>query len=383
MNDLRYALRQLARSPGFTTVAVLTLALGIGANTAIFSVVYGVLLKPLPYDDPRSLVSVWGARSLAEFVGVRDRNHTLQGVAAYLDRVGVSLSGTGEPARLAGALASADLFRVLGVSAAVGRTFAAGEDQPGNNAVVLLSDGLWRARFGADPSIIGRTLDLDGIPRTVIGVMPRGFWFPRRETELWLPVRMDRSNPGEFWGSGGYYMAGRLRPGMTRAQARADVRALAERLRIENPVWRPSERYYFNGLDVIPLDQRIVEGGTRRLLLVLLGAVGMVLVIACANVANLLIARGAARERELSLRSAWAWCSAWCRRCVCRGRTSWGRWAKERVGAGAARGSGGSPVRSWRPRSRSAWCSPWEQGCCSRASPVSSRWTPASASSTW
>ena len=304
LQDLRYALRQLARSPGFTTVAVLTLALGIGANTAIFSVVYGVLLKPLPYDDPRSLVSVWGARSLAEFVGVRDRNHTLQGVAAYLDRVGVSLSGTGEPARLAGALASADLFRVLGVSAAVGRTFAAGEDQPGNNAVVLLSDGLWRARFGADPSIIGRTLDLDGIPRTVIGVMPRGFWFPRRETELWLPVRMDRSNPGEFWGSGGYYMAGRLRPGMTRAQARADVRALAERLRIENPVWRPSERYYFNGLDVIPLDQRIVEGGTRRLLLVLLGAVGMVLVIACANVANLLIARGAARERELSLRAA-------------------------------------------------------------------------------
>ena len=302
--DLRYALRQLARSPGFTAVAVLTLALGIGANTAIFSVVYGALLKALPYADPQSLVSVWGGRALAEFVGVRDGNRTLQGVAAYMDRIGIGLSGTGEPARLAGALASADLFRVLGVSAALGRTFAAGEDQPGSNAVVLLSDGLWRARFGADRSIIGRTLDLDGIPRTVIGVMPRGFWFPRRETELWLPVRLDRSNPGEFWGSGGYYMVGRLRPGMTRGQARADVRALAERLRIENPVWRPSERYYFNGLDVIPLDQRIVEGGTRRLLLVLLGAVGMVLVIACANVANLLIARGAARERELSLRAA-------------------------------------------------------------------------------
>src|SRR6266516_1602719 len=164
--DLRYAVRTLRKSPGFATAAILTLALGIGANTAIFSVVYGVLLKPLPYDHPQSLVSVWGGRSLAEFVGVRDRNHTLQGVAAYMDRVGISLSGTGEPARLAGALASAELFRVLGVSAAVGRTFAAGEDQPGNNAVVLLSDGLWRARFGADPSIIGRTLDLDGIPRT-------------------------------------------------------------------------------------------------------------------------------------------------------------------------------------------------------------------------
>jgi len=121
--DLRYALRQLARSPGFAAVAVLTLALGIGANTAIFSVVYGVLLRPLPYDHSRSLVSAWGGRSLAEFVGVRDRNHTLQGVAAYMDRVGISLSGTGEPARLAGALASAELFRVLGVSPALGRGF--------------------------------------------------------------------------------------------------------------------------------------------------------------------------------------------------------------------------------------------------------------------
>src|SRR5436309_930214 len=150
--DLRYAVRQLARSPGFAAVAVLTLALGIGANTTIFSVVYGVLLRPLPYHNPQSLVSVWGGRSLAEFVGVRDRNHTLQSVAACMDRVGVSLSGTDEPARLAGALASADLFRVLGVSAAVGRTFAEGEDLPGSNAVLLLSDGLWRARFGADRS---------------------------------------------------------------------------------------------------------------------------------------------------------------------------------------------------------------------------------------
>src|SRR5256885_6500873 len=347
LQDLRYALRQLVRSPGFTTVAALTLAVGIGANPAIFSVVYGVLLKPLPYDDPQSVVSVWGGRSLAEFVGVRDRNRTLLSVAAYRDRVGVGLSGTGEPARLAGALASAELFRVLGVSPALGRAFAAGEDLPGSDAVVLLSDGLWRARFGADRSIIGRTLDLDGIQRTVIGVMPPGFWFPRRETELWVPVRLDRSKSGEFWGSGGYYMVGRLRPRMTREQARADVRAIAERLRIENPVWRPSERYYFNGLDVIPLDQRVVEGGTRRLLLVLLGAVGMVLVIACANVANLLVARGAARERELSLRAA--------------------------LGAG----------RSRRRRSRSVWFWPWEQGCCSRASPASSRWTPASASSTW
>src|SRR5439155_24508860 len=134
---------------------------------------------------------------VAEFVGVRGRNRALQGVAAYMDRVGIGLSGTGEPARLAGALASADLFGVLGVSAALGRTFAAGEDQPGSNAVVLLSDGLWRARFGADRSIIGRTLDLDGVPRAVIGVMPPGFWFPRRETQLWLPVRLARSNPGD------------------------------------------------------------------------------------------------------------------------------------------------------------------------------------------
>ena len=303
--DLRYAARTLRRTPTFTLIAVLTLALGIGANTAIFSAVYGVLLRSLPYAHPESLVSVWdGGRSLAEFTRVRDQNRTLERVASYMDRIGFSLSGSGEPARLVGAAASADLFSVLGVSPALGRGFSQGEDLPGNGAVVVLSDALWRSRFGADPTILGRRLDLDGIPRTVIGVMPPGFWFPRRETQLWVPTVLDEGKPGWFWGTYGFFLVGRLRSGSTRDQARADVRGIAERLRIENPVWRPSETYYFNGLDVIPLERRIVQSDSRRLLLVLLGAVGMVLLIACANVANLLIARGAARERELSLRTA-------------------------------------------------------------------------------
>jgi predicted permease len=305
VSDLRFALRTLVRTPVFTAVAVATLALGIGANTAMFSVVNGVLLRRLPYADPARLVSVWdGGHSKAEFAGVRDHTGTLDGVAAYMDRVGFSLSGEGDPVHLSGARATAELFDVLGASAALGRGFAAGEDRPGGDHVVVLSHALWQDRFGGDSAIIGRTVELDGETRTVIGVMAAGFWFPRHETKLWVPLRLDPGVRGEYWGSYGHFIVGRLKPGVSRAQARADVHRIAQRLQKENPLWTPDPAYYFRELDVLPLDDRIVQSGSRRLLLVLMGAVGMILLIACANVANLVLARGAAREREFALRAA-------------------------------------------------------------------------------
>lgn len=303
--DLRYAVRSLRRTPLFTTIAVLTLALGIGANVAIFSVVEAVLLRPLPWTDPARLVSVWdGSHSRAEFVGVRDRNRSLEAVAAYRDRVGISLGDERDAVRLPGAAVSADLFRVLGASPALGRGFAAGEDRPGVEPVVVVSDALWRSRFGADPTLLGRQLDLDGVQHTVIGVMPAEFWFPRREVQLWIPLVLDPGQAGVFWGQYGQFIVGRLAPGVTGSQARAEVRSIAEQLRLENPVWRPSEEHYLASIDVIPLERRLVDRSSRQLLLLLLGAVGLVLLIACANVANLLIARGVAREREFSLRTA-------------------------------------------------------------------------------
>ncbi|HXV85930.1 MAG TPA: ABC transporter permease, partial [Gemmatimonadales bacterium] len=299
--DLRYGLRTLRRSPGFTAVAVLTLALGVGANTAVFTVVNGILLRPLPYPEPASLVSVWdGGHSRAEFTRVRDRNRTLERVAAYLDRVGFSLSGEGQPARLKGTQATADFFHVLRAAPLLGRGFAPGDDAPGKDPLVVLSHGLWRDRFGGDSSVVGRQLDLDGVSRTVIGVMPPDVRFPTSDTELWVPLVLDESWRG-FWGVYGHHMIGRLRPGMTLEQLRQDLRGIAADLREENPYWKPGEDYVTE-VRASSLQELMVRG-SRRMLLVLSGAVGMILLMACANVANLLIARGTVRQREIAIRS--------------------------------------------------------------------------------
>jgi predicted permease len=297
--DVRYGLRQLRRNPGFTVVAVITLALGIGANTAIFSLVDGILLQPLPYAQPDHLVSVWQTGvPKGIFPAVRDWTRTMD-VAAYSWTSGINLTTDGESARVMHNEVSANLFRVLGVRAALGRTFAAGEDSPGRDKVVILSDALWRNRFGSDPQIVGRIIRLDSMPWRVIGVMPANFRFPSAETKLWIPVEL---SPTSMWGNFVYTMIGRLRPGSSLAQARAEFKTLSPRA-VKLMPWKMPPDWGTGVNDVLRL-QSYTVGDTRAKLLILLSAVGLILLMACANVANLILGRSAGRRREIALRAA-------------------------------------------------------------------------------
>ena len=305
--DLRYGLRLLRRTPGFAAAATLTIALGIGATTAMFSVVYGVVLKALPYGEPDRLVNIWTAapkRGLPRaFVGMANvydfkaRNHVFDDIAALRAVANFNLTGQGEPERLNGSRVSANLFPVLRVTPLLGRTFTEDEDEIGHERVALLGYGLWQRRFGADPSIVGRTILLSGEPHVVVGVMRRDFAYPSREYEIYTPLTFD---PQELVDRMNYsYLAvARLKPGVTLEQARAELDVLAAQIEREHP----KENEGIGAVVVPMLDDTVA--GVRTPLYVLLAAVGAMLLIGCANLANLLLARALVRRRELSLRAA-------------------------------------------------------------------------------
>jgi predicted permease len=301
--DLRYTARGLRRAPGFALTVVSVSALGIGATTAAFSITDHVLLRPLPFQDPDRLVKIWQQRdgvgyweySPANYRDVRRMATSFEGMGIY-HNLSLNLVGQGEPERLDGAGVSADLFPLLGVRAALGRTFNAADEKEGAPATVMLSHGLWNARFGADPSVIGRTLKLDDAPAVLIGVMPPGFHFPSREAEFW---RIKQFTPRDFEDRGDTYIkvVARLKPGVRLEAARAEMKLVAAQLEKVDP-----ENAKISAA-VIRMSDEVSEQA-RLMLYALLGASLCVLLVACTNLAGLLLARGVFRRKELAVRTA-------------------------------------------------------------------------------
>jgi putative ABC transport system permease protein len=312
--DLRYGLRQLRRNPSFTVIAVLTLALGIGANMAIFSVVNAVLLQPLPYKNPGRLVwvsEVWphgGSKSnfvpRPDFINWRNQNHVFKDIAAYGGQKNLDLTGVGEPQRIPAVRVSGSFFRVLGVGPTVGRGFLPQEDQQGGTRAVVLSHKIWQRLFSSNPAILGKPVTLDGQGYTVVGVLPAGFRFPDNnlEADLLLPIAL--TNNGNWYNLEKsirlIHAVARLRPGTTRSRARSDLKMILDRTVVQTPLAIIHMRGKIR-IEVIGLHDKLV-GNSRPVLLILLGAVCFVLLVACANVANLMMARATVRQREFAIR---------------------------------------------------------------------------------
>ncbi len=300
LQDLRYGARMLRKSPGFTSVAVLTLALGIGANTAMFSLVDGILLRPLPFTAPQELVSITGTYPKGAFVALRDQMKSID-VAAYFEGHEFNLTGHGDPLRLCGVLVSAEFFNVLGARPELGRPSYPGEDQAGEDNYVILSQPLWEQRFNSDPSIVGHSIELEGVSRQVVGVMPADFNFPSSKTQVWIPLHDDSRDTVAYWAGDFMPVIGRLRPRATIAQARAEVRMFQSRVSKLFPWPMPAD--WNADISVVALRNGMVADVRGRLFL-LLGAVSLILLIACVNVANLTLSRAATREKEIALRTA-------------------------------------------------------------------------------